>query len=293
MVIDENKLKELADIGKYLKILILEDNKMVQKILDVLLGPYFKTLNIINNAQDAISHYEATSYDIVLINIEATSVKDTLAWEAINSKNTLVIVYAINKDNEELERLRQLGVETCAVDSIRDDVAPLYEKLYNEGKKIYEAKVQKELSKHIIDDKVYDFETNCDMEEISNILDDIDIVYNELAVGHVHPENMISVYNILIRLYNSLSTFTHNELQDKLQSFTELVFDIADFMLFINLDILNDRDNNSFKVFEQVIENVIKALELGFKKSDLAEIKGQEVQIKTNIDALKKELGIL
>jgi CheY-like chemotaxis protein len=295
MVMDDEKLQELAILGKELNLLILEDNKMVQRVLDVLLEPYFKAVNILSNAKEAISHYNSTKYDIVLINIETTEVKDTVAWEAINDKDTFVIVYAINKENQELEKLSKLGIVTCEVDSIKDDIGSLYQKLLDESKNLINAKNEKEVAKNTVEeDKVYDFESNCDMEEINSILDDIDAIYGEIVLSTIQHENMINIYNTLIRLYNSLSTFTNSELKDKLESFTELIFDLADFMLFINLDILNNQnENNAYKVFEHMLESVIKSIENGFKKGNLAEIKRQETAIKNNLNVIKKELGIL
>lgn len=294
MVMDDNKLKELVTFGKELNLLILEDNKMVQKILDVLLEPYFKAVNILANAHEAISHYKNTKYDIVLINIETTEVKDTVAWEAINDKDTFVIVYAINKENKELEKLHEMGIETCSVESIKDDIDSLYVKLLKESKNLVSAKHEKQIAKNTIEDKVYDFETNCDMEEIVGILEDIDNIYGEIVLSSIQHDNMINIYNTLIRFYNSLSTFTNIELKDKLESFTDLVFDLADFLLFINLETLNNKEtNNSYRVFEQILEGLIKSIENGFKKGNLAQIKQEESAIKNNLVIIKKELGIL
>jgi CheY-like chemotaxis protein len=290
---DETGLRDLAAAGKEIRILILEDNKMVQKMLDVLLEPYFKAINIINNADEAISHFESTKYDVVLINLEAAEVKNRVAWEAINTKDSYVIVYAINKDNQDLKNLTSLGVDTCVVESIKDDIDTLYKKLLTVSLRVEDAKLEKERAKSIIEDKVYDFEAYCDMEELTCVHEELDNIYGEVILSKIKHEDMINIYNILIRYFNVLSSFSDGELKDKLQSFTDAVFDMADFMLFINIDTLNNDKNHAYKTFETSLENILKSIELGFKKGDLALVKSEESSLEKNLLALKKELGIL
>jgi chemotaxis response regulator CheB len=142
-------------------------------MLDVLLEPYFKAINIINNAQDAISHFESTKYDVVLINVDTTEVKNTLAWDVINGKDAYAIVYAINKDNQDIKDLANLGVDTCVVESIKDDIDTLYQKLLSVSSRIEDAKAEREKAKTIIEDKVYDFEAYCDMEELHSVYEEL------------------------------------------------------------------------------------------------------------------------
>jgi CheY-like chemotaxis protein len=290
---DDTGLKELAEAGKDIKILIIEDNKMVQKMLDVLLEPYFKAINIINNAQDAISHFESTKYDVVLINVDTTEVKNTLAWDVINGKDAYAIVYAINKDNQDIKDLANLGVDTCVVESIKDDIDTLYQKLLSVSSRIEDAKAEREKAKTIIEDKVYDFEAYCDMEELHSVYEELDNIYGEVILSKIKHEDMINIYNILIRYYNVLSSFSEGEVKDKLQSFTDAVFDMADFMLFINIEVLNSTENNAYKTFEVSLEGIIKSIELGFRKGDLATVKAEEANLDKNLLSLKKELGIL
>jgi CheY-like chemotaxis protein len=291
---DEKGLKDLAEAGKDIKILIIEDNKMVQKMLDVLIEPYFKAVNIINNAKEAISHFEATKYDVVLINLETEDVKDTSAWETITSQNSYVIVYAINKDNQDLKQLQTRGVDTCVVESIKDDIDTLYTKLLTVSLRIEDVKAEKERAKNIIEDKTYDFESYCDMEEMLSVYEELDAIYGEVILSKIKHEDMINIYNILIRYYNVLSNFSEeDDMKDKLQSFADAVFDMADFMLFINIEILNSDENNAYKTFELGLENILKSVELGFKKGDLARVKAEEAALDKNMLDLKKELGIL
>ena len=115
-----------------MKILIIDDNNDVLRLLEVLMNSTGQEVSVVNNGIQGLEMILNNNYDLILLDItmpefSGFSVVDKLAADNKLEKNKILFFTAASVTDSELEKWYKLGVKGC----LRKPVEPntLFEKM--------------------------------------------------------------------------------------------------------------------------------------------------------------------
>ena len=112
--VEEEKLTKKYDISvlSNSNVLLVEDNKINQEIIEGLLEYSGINLDIANNGKEALLMYENKAYELILMDIQMPIMDGYAATKVIRQNNTAIPIVALtaNAMKEDLEKTRHAGM---------------------------------------------------------------------------------------------------------------------------------------------------------------------------------------
>ena len=127
---DQDKIKEIVSSLEGRKILVAEDNKMNQLVVEMLLEDTKLEIDFANDGEIAVDKFKNNDYDLVLMDIQMPNMDGYEATEAIRkeNKNIAIVALSANVLEDDIKKAKDSGVNDYLPKPI--DIDTLYELLY-------------------------------------------------------------------------------------------------------------------------------------------------------------------
>ncbi len=139
--------ESIRKISKYVKILYIEDEILLQSQIMIYLVKYFENIECANNGKQALSLIEKEKFDIVILDIKLPDISGVELAKIIKSKNKniYIIVTTVIDDIDTVKNLIDIGIDQFLLKPFK--LKELFKKLFTLSLQIYNARKREILEK--------------------------------------------------------------------------------------------------------------------------------------------------
>jgi len=299
---------ELKQFAKDLSILIVEDDKSLNKELVEIASLFFKDVYSAFNGLEALKIYEAHTADVVVTDItmpKMNGIDLSRKIKYINSNQSIIIVSAhchldyltdiidigvkqfIRKpfdDEEFLYRLLKVCEDIVLTKAISQYNSKETNKLTKEEIVIPEAKQTKTKvsADTFLDNMNHDIQL--DILYLLELSEDFETYINLIYLHTAREEYLLAVSSILSKMYTTLSQM------QAMSKMSQAIFQLVSFLENINYESLSEQQVGKLAMLEFIYQDIEKFLRVVFVQENAKDIHYLEDSLNISIEQLKQNI---
>ncbi|PHO08959.1 hypothetical protein CPG37_11575 [Malaciobacter canalis] len=310
----ESILAELKFYGKFLSILIVEDEKKIASELHGLLKKIFKKCDVAYDGLEALELYNKNAYDIIVTDINMPKLNGLELTKKIKAKNKnqCILIFSAYIDTFVID-LIDLGINGLILKPFKIDkffqvlsknsenimLKKDFQKAVN-GQK-YKRVVKKQSDtivkvdshklvsgKNFIDDLKSDSiawnSIKSQLDELLELIQDFENLIEKIFLNEISNEILEEISFVLERISFILKS------TDILLNISEVILQLSEFLYAIKVEELSLEQKEKLKILEYIHDDLSRFIQSVFIEQDTLDIYYLEDSFKSSLEQLKMNI---